>query len=215
MTKQLAIKKDEAHPAPISFEDVESYLKILHESPDNKSIKKNSQAGGALYVPVGVMEMKLDEITGGLWSTQNEKTQVIANELLYSLELSFFHPVAKTWINRLGCAAVPIQQSKGASVLDLDSKIKNALVKNYPAVKAQAFKNAAQSIGRAFGRDLNREINIEYNVFSDKVKASGIIQKAQSIDELLKLWKENPEWHSNSGVTRLFADKKRELQKQS
>jgi hypothetical protein len=39
---------------------------------------------------------------------------------------------------------------------DVDAKIKNTLVKDFPHLKAECIKNAAKSLGKYFGRDLNR-----------------------------------------------------------
>jgi hypothetical protein len=198
---------------PADLQSAEQYLSFLHEKPKKAEVKPNKQAGGALYIPIGISEMKLDTLTGGLWSTQNEQRQIVANELLVSIEVKFFHPAAKVWLTRVGVAAVPIQQSRGATITDMDAKIKNALVKNYPAVKAQAFKNAVQSIGRTFGRDLNREDQIQYNPLSEKVNAIAQLANCESIEDLATLFKANPEWHDNSDVTDAFTRRKNELKK--
>lgn len=196
---------------PVKLKSIEGYLEHLHEPPKQKEQSVNKQAGGSLYIPIGISEMKLDTLTGGLWSTKNEKTQVIANELLISIEVDFFHPVAKVWLTRVGVAAVPIQQKSNSSITDMDAKIKNALVKNYPAVKAQAFKNAVQSIGRTFGRDLNRSEQIEYNPFSEKVEAIAQLSQCTSMDELMNLFEANPEWHDNDDVLDAFTRRKNEI----
>jgi hypothetical protein len=198
---------------PIKLKSVEGYLKHLHEQPKKTEQAVNKQAGGALYVPIGISEMKLDKLTGGLWSTKNESKQIVANELLVSIEVEYFHPVAKVWLTRLGVAAVPIQQSRGASITDMDAKIKNALVKNYPAVKAQAFKNAVQSIGRTFGRDLNRSEQIEYHPFSEKVEAIAALSQCEKVNDLMDLFEDHPEWHDNDDVLEAFTRRKQELKK--
>jgi hypothetical protein len=48
------------------------------------------------------------------------------------------------------------KQKHKPKLSDVDAKITNTLVKDYPHLKAECIKNAAKSFGKWFGRDLNR-----------------------------------------------------------
>lgn len=156
---------------------LQNFIKgILHKEPAANEIRVNKMANGSKYVPISYLEMNLDEMFFGLWQTKNFQSLPVANEIVGSIEVHYFHPVAKTWICRIGAGAVMIQQEKGAQITDLNAKYKNTLTKDYPHLKAECFRNACQSIGKAFGRDLNREFNDQY---------TPIIKEVKNIDELV------------------------------
>lgn len=148
---------------------------ILNQPPNSKVVAINAHANNSKYIPVGEIEMQLDELFCGLWQTRDFKWAVIANEVVCSIDLWVFHPILKEWIVRTGVGAAMIQQegykkdeegnfitsnSKKIKInprpSDVDFKIKNTLVKDFPHAKAEALKNAAKSLGKYFGRDLNR-----------------------------------------------------------
>jgi len=81
----------------------------------------------------------------------------------------------------------------------------NALELNFPAAKAQAFKNAAQSIGKAFGRDIIRkdEAVDDYNPIIDKD------DNIQLLDELKALWTESV--HTQTTIDKINSDAKKGL----
>jgi len=146
----------------------QNFQKLLHKKPDKKDVKVNEQAGNSLYLPISFVEMTLDEMFFGLWKTLNFKYTVIVNEIVYSIELHYFHPTHKEWLCRTGASAVPIQmksKDKGGTgdITNVKDKYKNALVKDFPHGKASAITNAALSIGKIFGRDLNRKFEDQYN----------------------------------------------------
>jgi len=149
---------------------------ILNKQPNGSIIATNKHANNSRYLPIGEIEMQLDELFCGLWQTKNFTYSVVANEIVCSIELWVYHPILKDWIVRNGVGAAMIQQEgykkdeQGNYVLgsggkrikisplpsDVDFKIKNTLVKDFPHAKAEALKNAAKSLGKYFGRDLNR-----------------------------------------------------------
>jgi hypothetical protein len=152
---------------------IQNFHKILNQQPKKESVATNTYAGNSKYLPISFLEMKLDELFFGLWQTGNVQEKVVANEILVSLELKYFHPSALVWITRVGVGAAMIQQNKNSDITDLSAKIKNTLVKDYPHAKAQAFRNACLSIGKSFGRDLNREYEDTYNpIIKDDVDTS-------------------------------------------
>lgn len=141
----------------------QNFAKLTHKEPSENEVQINKHAGNAKYLPISFLEMQLDEMFFGLWQTSKFETHVVANEIIGSLELEYFHPTFHTWIKRVGAGAVMIQQHKNSEVTDINKKIKNTLTKDYPHLKAECFRNACLSIGKSFGRDLNREFTDSYN----------------------------------------------------
>lgn len=176
------VKYNEDHPLAIISIDKDILTnmqtfqkKYLHEEPNSKELRKNKYANDSIYLPISYMEMTLDEIFFGLWQTKNFKTEGIANEIVGSIELWYFHPVAKTWLCRVGAGAVQIQfeaeyeimpdgtrKKLKTNITDISKKITNTLTKDYPHLKAECFRNACLSLGKTFGRDLNREFDDQY-----------------------------------------------------
>ena len=195
-------KYEDGHPlAMISIDrdtlsNIQSFQKMfLHKEPSDKETKKNKMANDSEYLPISFLEMTLDEIFFGLWQTKNFQTQAIANEIVGSIELYYFHPVAKTWLIRVGAAAVQVQMKsveKGGDgdITNIRNKITNTLTKDYPHLKADCFRNACLSLGKTFGRDLNRKFEDQYNPVITETKPIGVEEKAK---ELINLIDEIPE----------------------
>ena len=142
---------------------IQNFQTMLHKDPPKEEVRLNKQANNSLYVPISFLEMKLDEMFFSLWSTKNFQTKTVVNEEVGSIELWYFHPVAKTWLCRIGAGAVMIMQKSGSEITDVGSKIKNTMTKDYPHLKAECFRNSCLSLGKAFGRDLNREFEDQYS----------------------------------------------------
>lgn len=200
---------------------LQELLYTLQEEPKPEEVKAQD---GRLYVPIGFIEAKLDRIFHGLWKTENVQTNVIGNEVCMTLELHvFFYPMNQ-WVIRTGAGAAMIQQRGDydpttkkkipARPSDVDAKISNTLAKDYPHAKAEALKNAARSLGRCFGRDLNRdadkkvlEVNLPAAGIDEKKRVSGMIEQAQSIQELGEVW----ELAGTNGLVKMFNLRKGEL----
>ncbi|MBU2018012.1 MAG: hypothetical protein KJ941_00070 [Bacteroidetes bacterium] len=160
----------------------QNFLTLLHKKPSQQEIRQNKLANNSKYLPISFLEMTLDEMFFGLWETTNFSYQNIANEIVGSLELRYFHPTFKTWITRIGAGAVMIQMEKGAEIIDISKKYKNTLTKDFPHLKAECFRNACLSIGKAFGRDLNREFEDQYQPL---IKAEQVTEE-KIVDHLTK-----------------------------
>src|SRR5690349_9316717 len=85
----------------------QNFLVRLNHQPDPKSIEKTPD-GRAYTLPISHVEMTLDELFFGLWSTENFTTTIIANEVVGSLDLVVTHPVTGNQIRRTGAAAIQI-----------------------------------------------------------------------------------------------------------
>jgi hypothetical protein len=149
--------------------NIEQFQQLLNQHPNKGDVKQNRMANNAEYLPINVIERTLDELYIGLWQTTGFATQVVANEIVGSIELRVFHPVAKEWLTRIGAASVLIQTAKDQPVT-IENKIKNTLTKDYPHLKAECIKNAAKSLGVVFGRNLNRGKEDEFMYLSETVQ---------------------------------------------
>ncbi len=216
MSSKEVTKQDGA--TGINAKQVESFTKLLHTEPAPRDVLVNKNAGGSKYLPISIIETKLDEMFFGLWQAKNFRWQVVANEIVGSIELGVFHPVAKEWVWREGAGAVLIQQAKGSAITDIGSKIKNTLVKDFPHLKAECIKNAAKSLGVAFGRNLNRAYWDEYQPLSEKMQQSkddeilALLDSAKTPGEINRLWKAHPEWHTNEVLMDVFIQRARTIQ---
>lgn len=190
----------------------------LNEMPPQGEVKANPAAGNSWYLPVSFVQMKLDEIFLGLWSWEVKGVQVVANEIIVHGELRVFHPIAKTWITRAGTGATMIMQVKDAPVMDISSKIKNTLGKDFPHAEAEALKSAAKKLGKAFGRDLNRKDEDIYESEYFEIAKPAIvttelekkIAACKTVPALTKLYKEDSRY---ANYAELFTARKNELSK--
>lgn len=177
---------------------------VLNRVVPASDIRENRMANNAKYIPISFVEARLDEIYQGIWSHENFQTKVVANEIIGSIELKVFHPIAKVWLTRVGTASVVIQQNawlldeqgnpvkdnRGEKIKnkpkpsDVDAKISNTLVKDIPHLKAECVKNAAKSLGVWFGRDLNRKD--ADNIQSDLPLIASVAKKPTASDVQFK-----------------------------
>ena len=151
-------------------------MKLLHAPVNPNEVQANKHAGNTLYVPISHIEMLLDEVFFGLWETKDFKWQIVANEIIGSITLRVFHPVANVWIERTGASATMIRQKSGAGITEVEAKLHNALEMDFPHLKADCLVNAAKSLGNAFGRNLNRKIADVYRpLITEKAEQAGAI----------------------------------------
>lgn len=146
------------------------FLQMLNTEPDPSEFEKTPDKK-ADYLPISFVEMTLDELFLGLWSTENFTWSVLGNEVQGSLELVCIHPVSGHEIRRSGAGSIVItvdaldeatkkamtSQDRNKHALNPDNKKPNALDLAFPKLKAECVKNAAQTLGKRFGRDINRK----------------------------------------------------------
>jgi len=154
----------------LEYKDIEQFQMFLNKAPAKGEIKTNQYAGNSQYIPIAVIEQRLDEMYAGLWSVDTCQIQVIANSVVCTLCLKVMHPIAKMILRRSGVGAIPIQLNKGESEMSFSTIKSDAIRKNAPAAKSQALRNAAQSLGAIFGRNLNREDIADYQPISEQVE---------------------------------------------
>lgn len=152
--------------------DLQKFNMLCNEEPKSNWIQKNKYADNTDYIPIGILQSNLDRIFNGLWQTYDFHHSVIANELVGSIILEYFHPVMRCWIKRTGTGSVMIRfysdkpkkdskevkqpEQKRSDKFALENKITNALTMDYPHLEAQCLRSAMGKIGKLFGRDLNR-----------------------------------------------------------
>lgn len=160
--------------------ELQDFLKRLNREPDPAELDKTPD-GKAKVLPISFVEMTLDEIFLGQWSTENFTSKQMLNEVVGELELVVVHPVTGMTIRRTGAASIIIQvdkapdnlvgQARNEWALSPSNKKYNALDLGYPKLKAECVKNAAQSLGKVFGRDMNRKktdkLQQEYKTLGD------------------------------------------------
>jgi hypothetical protein len=155
---------------------LQQFTKLLNREPDQSELRVNKFANNSKYLPVSFIEMALDEYFFGLWNIENFKYQVIANEIVGDLELVVYHPTSLTWIRRSGAGSVQIKTKRESDPMDINNKIQNTLVMDFPKLKAECLKNAAKSFGKLFGRDLNRKDTDDYNPIIKAAKTYIVIR---------------------------------------
>jgi hypothetical protein len=162
---------------PMNPENIDSLQKFqgrLNSEPAFESVELTPDKKASTVV-ISHIEMTLDELFFGQWSTENFKWHAIANEVQGSLELVVIHPVTGMEIRRTGAASIVIMVDRvpeGVTgvernqwALNPSNKKANALDMAFPKLKAECLKNAAQSLGKVFGRDLNRKNKDTYKPY--------------------------------------------------
>lgn len=149
---------------------MQDFMRQLNKEPDPREFE-NTPDNQARYLPISFVEMTLDEIFFGQWSTENFKWSAITNEVQASLDLVLTHPVTGEKIRRVGAGSIVItvdaltkdeknvmsKQERNLYALNSENKKPNALDLGFPKLKQECIKNAAQSLGKVFGRDMNRK----------------------------------------------------------
>ena len=197
------------------FNWTEQVLKQLVKKPNPKVVKKDPQ--GLDYIPIGVMQNRLDKLFPMMWTEAYKGHEIVANEIIVSIELSVFNPIIGQWITRVGTGAAMIQQAKGAALTDVGAKYKNTLQKDYPNAHARAFRNACKAFGNLFGRSLGRDQNIE--AADDFVMTNSnvmISQKSlsQQLDDL-RIELDNMQSGHKEKLTLFWKENKADLQEDS
>lgn len=184
--------------------ELQNFLQRLNREPNPEELDKTPD-GKAKTLPISFIEMTLDEIFLGLWSTENFSSKVTINEVCGELELVVVHPVTGDIIRRTGAAAIIIMtdkvpenltgQARNEWSVSIANKKYNALDLGYPKLKAECVKNAAQSLGKIFGRDLNRKkadrLQEEYKRLGD-TGFQALVERVEKGDiEALKLAQTN------------------------
>lgn len=226
-----------AQPNFASYEDWQKqlfeWLNTLKAPPGPEQVEVNKFADNAQFVPIGVIEEKLDYFYSGLWEHYKFTWQVIANEVVGSIVLKVFHPKQGVWLRRTGVAAVQIQLraeyetdpetgkpilvggkkvKKEVDVTDVSKKIVNTLGKDFPHLKAECLKNAAKSLGNTFGRNLNRGPADTTAIVLSVADAEHRIEAMETLEDLYAFHKVLPAtMRSDRRIMRIFRTKEKQI----
>jgi hypothetical protein len=179
------------------LESLQRFLQRLNSEPAREGVAPTPDGKGMTLV-ISHVEMTLDELFFGQWSTRNFQWSAIANEVQGSLELVVIHPVSGREIIRTGAGSVVIMvdkvpddvknnpQLRNQWALNPSNKKANALDMAFPKLKAECLKNAALSFGKLFGRDLNRTITDVYKPFKLTASSTGLSALPESTMSILE-----------------------------
>ena len=162
------------------FVAMQDFTALLNIAPKPSDVKTRN---GNRYIPIGILESRLDQFFFGDWSTENFTYAREFNEMIGSIELVVTNPITGEKIRRVGTASIQIMQDANTTVNQFnDTKKKNALEAGFPKLKAECFTNACRGLGEIFGRNLNRD------TFGDtagiiKEDAVNINQEAEELTE--------------------------------
>lgn len=208
---------------------LEEYISNLNQKPTGTKQRTDIGNKPITYLPIGEIEDLLDYYYNGLWKTTNEQTRIVANEILVSIELHVLHPEAGIWLTRIGSAGRQIRfknpgkdeqgNKKAQDITNINNKLQNACMADYPSAKAAAISNAAASLGKVFGRSLNRETLNQLStgengrtIYDEIEDARAQMKDTTTQEELGKIWKSLPETaRRDRNIKDEFAKKKWEL----
>lgn len=176
---------------------VQGFAAFLNTNVDSTKLEEHPIVKGVYYLPISFMESTLDSLFFGLWETVNFRWERILNEIVASIDLRVYHPIAKIWITRVGVGATDIKVDKIPDELkkkmtreeingwhiDPSNKKPYALgMGSFATLKAFCFKNACLSLGKSFGRDANRDLVSNYERF---LKKTSILELRMKVSTLL------------------------------
>lgn len=171
------------------------FVSKLQAIPNKDELDKTPD-GKANTLPISYVEMTLDELFYGLWSTEKFTWSTITNEVVGSIELVLTHPITQKEYRRVGAAGIVItvdaiedeikkkmsKQERNEYANNPSNKKPNALDLAFPKLKAECVKNAAQSIGKILGRDLNRKKVDTLNLALKPLKDDAFLKLVERIE---------------------------------
>lgn len=133
---------------------MQHFTNLLNLQPKKADIATRQ---GHKYIPIGILETRLDQFFFGEWDTINFSYQREFNEMIGAIELVCINPITNREMHRTGAASIQIMQDKDTKLNEFnDHKKLNALEAGFPKLKAECFTNACRGLGNIFGRNLNR-----------------------------------------------------------
>jgi hypothetical protein len=139
---------------------------LVNQEPKNEWLKVHPMTKGA-YMPIERVEWLLTNIFVK-WKVEVKLVQVVANSVVVTVRLYYYHPLEKEWMWQDGLGAAPIQTDKGAGAMDWNAVKADAVMKAAPAAESYAVKDAAEKIGKLFGKDLNRKEVLSFDNLAEK-----------------------------------------------
>jgi hypothetical protein len=134
---------------------------LLNKKPNKEWVKVNPYANNAQYIPIERIELLLRKYYID-HRVEVKDIKNMFNGIVCTVRIHLLTEAGWTFTDGVG--ASQIQTKKGTSPADLANINNNAIEMCAPKAKAEAFKNAAKSLGRIFGSDLNRKEDLDYGI---------------------------------------------------
>lgn|SRR3990167_1476688 len=236
MEKGLTTTKKKSPVAYVSDEQLETWqrneelLAVINTHPRKEWIKKHPFNKKVDYLPVGKIEMLLDQIFG-VWDFTVVDYKLIGNAVTVHIKLKVKNPKTGEWIERDGLGAVPLEleateynqdgtvKKQGAKhACDFEKLNRMAIMKNLPAAKSFALKDAADTLGNLFGRSLNRDKEDFKSIASEAkddvftIEMENKINSFTASEDLTEYIMEMDFMHENEEFMKAFRNKKTELE---
>lgn len=195
--------------------------RLLNCAPKPEWIRVNAFAQNSKYIPIGIIEYLLTSIFIK-WKVEIKEVKLIANSISVIVRLWLLDPVTGEWDWQEGTGAAPLKTQKGAGAIEFDKILDSAVQTGAPAAESYAVKDAAEKLGKLFGKDLNRkdENTMNYGGLEGKLvaeKKTEIPEELKTViaeadaDNLVMLYKNNPEYHALPEFMQLLAARKIQL----
>lgn len=178
----------------------------INSEPQAEDLRQNEKSAEqdkeSYYIPISIVQSKLDEVFMGLWSWEFQDPIFGKTGLLGRGALSYKHPIANEWITRTGTAAIPY-----GTDIRMD----------YPRLEAMVLLNASKKIGISFGRNLNRDIDdapmpvINLQTIKERDLAIDEVNAATTSKELSELFKKHSKYHKDKNFTDAVALKNKQF----
>jgi hypothetical protein len=130
------------------------FKKMLRHQPKQSWVKEHPLYKGVKYIPIYITERLLDHLFDR-WSVEVVSFNIIVNSIAVHVRLRAWKDGVEYVHDGLG--AVPIQTKSGASPIDHNSVLTDAVMKALPAAKSFALKDASDHLGEIFGRSISRK----------------------------------------------------------
>lgn len=198
MSNSITVSKEERDDIRCQCDEFSAMLdkfppaSILEKTPD----------GRAVTLPISHVESRLDTFFFGQWGTEDFGWQVCQNEILGKITIWVIHPVTGLKITRVGSASVQItvdaldanikasmtKKEINSYALSIENKKPNSLKLLAGVLKAECFKNAAQSFGKALGKDINRKSVATIQRLSKPKIKENLLTDSNTLNENHRQW---------------------------
>ncbi len=149
MEKEIKKIENGTEVAPIM-----EFREMLRHQPKQSWVKEHPMYKGLKYIPIYITERLLDRLFDR-WSVEVINYQVIVNSITVHVRLRAWKDGVEYCHDGLGASS--IQTKSGASPIDHNSVLADAVMKALPAAKSFALKDATDHLGEIFGRSISRK----------------------------------------------------------
>lgn len=184
---------------------------LVNQNPPSKWVKEHPVVDGHMYIPIDKVELMLKRLFKR-YRTEVKETKMMANAVVCTVRVHYFHPVTGEWEWQDGVGADELQTKGGSGPLkpDMSNVNRGALPMSAPIAETIAIKDACHKIGRIFGADLNRKDLKPFTVDQDLQEPEPIEGTDwEMLKEAVKLG--NMSWARANELYELTEEQKEEL----